>query len=360
MTVKALYYWLNTSIKLWLCLLLLSGCQPQDETDSAIDWRAAMDFPASFSGTLPCADCPGVNYQLNLFADQSFFLQTDYIDREQQRLYQLGRWQLHDQDTLVLLSDLQNYRFAINDIQQLTLLNQQGQIIDSEHNYQLHRDANFKAIYPALKMQGLYQTNENGSFFSECLTGQRWPVLPEADYSVLEKRYVEMRQAPQQSLLISAKARLLPSDDKALENPPVGILKMTAFTGIWPGETCGRPGYKENLLDTYWKLTRLQNQPVIVSDNQHEPSLTLASGHDPQISGSDGCNRIIGSYQLKANKLKFSKIASTMMACPSDTPIAQRYHGVLEQVQFWKIHGQYLELSDKDGKLLARFQAVHL
>ncbi|MEX0614537.1 MAG: META domain-containing protein, partial [Methylophaga sp.] len=357
LTVKAVRYWLKTSIKLWLCLLMVAGCQQQDETESALDWRAAMDFPVSFSGTLPCADCPGVDYQLNLFADQSFFLQTDYLDREQQRFYQLGRWQLHDQDTLVLLSDLQNYRFAINDAQHLTLLNQQGQIIDSEHNYQLQSNANFKAIYPTLKMRGLYQTDENGSFFSECLTGQRWSVAPEADYSALEKRYADMRQAPQQSLLVSAQAKVLPSDNNSSESRPAGILQITTFTGIWPGETCGRPGYKENLLDTYWKLTRLQNQPVIVSDNQREPSLTLSSGNDPQISGSDGCNRIIGSYQLKANKLKFSKIASTMMACPDDTNIAQRYHGVLEQVQFWKIHGQYLELSDKDGKLLARFQA---
>ncbi len=342
-----------------LCLLAFSGCQSEENTAS-FDWRAAIDFPASFSGTLPCTDCPGVDYQLNLFADQSFFMQTDYLDREQQRFYQLGRWQLHDQNTLVLLSDLQNYRFAINDVLHLTLLNQQGQIIDSEHNYRLNSEANFKAVYPALTMSGLYQTDENGSFFSECLTGQRWPVLPDADYSVLEKRYAEMRQTPQQSLLISANARLLPSDDKSLDNPPAGILKIITFTGIWPGETCGRPGYKENLIDTYWKLTRLQNQPVIVSDNQREPSLTLTSGNDPQIAGSDGCNRIIGSYQLKANKLKFSKIASTMMACSDDTNIAQRYHGVLEQVQFWKIYGQYLELSDKDGKLLARFQAVHL
>ncbi len=95
----------------------------------------------------------------------------------------------------------------------------------------------------------------------------------------------------------------------------------------------------------------MQNQPVIVVDGQREPSLTLASGNDPSVSGS---------FQLKANKLKFSKMASTMMACPAGMETAQRYHATLEQVQFWRIQGQYLELSDKDGNLLARFQAVHL
>ena len=350
---------LKLSVGLFAGVLILAACQ-SDDTDSSFDWRAVVDFPVSFSGTLPCADCPGIDYQLNLFADQSFFLQTDYQDRDPGRFFQLGRWQLHAQNTLVLLSDQQNYRFAINDKDQLTLLNQQGQIIDSEHNYQLHNDGRFKAIYPQLAMRGLYHHSGDGSFFSECLTGQRWQVVDGADHQILQKRYAEMQQKPDQALLISANAELLPDDQQKSTADISGKLLINTFTGIWPGETCGRPGYKENLLDTYWKLTRLQNQPVIAFDGQREPSLTLASGNDPSVSGSDGCNRMIGSFQLKANKLKFSKMASTMMACPAGMETAQRFHATLEQVQFWRIHGQYLEFSDKDGQVLARFQAVHL
>ena len=130
---------LTLFVGLFAGVLILAACQP-DDIDSAFDWRAVVDFPVSFSGTLPCVDCPGIDYRLNLFADQSFFLQTDYQDHDPGRFFQLGRWQLHAQNTLVLLSDQQNYRFAINDKDQLTLLNQQGQIIDSEHNYQLHND----------------------------------------------------------------------------------------------------------------------------------------------------------------------------------------------------------------------------
>lgn len=349
-----MFIWLKMPVSWMLCLVFIAGCQPQDEAESSLDWRAAMDFPASFTGTLPCADCPGIDYRLNVFADQSFFLQTDYRDRQPGRFYQLGRWQLHEQDTLVLLSEQQNYRFAINDADRLTLLNQQGQIIDSDHNYQLQKNSRFKAIYPQLAMRGLYRSNADGSFFNECLTGQRWPVTTDADYPNLEKRYSEMQQQADEALLITANAALL------ADNHHGSKLQINTFTGVWPGETCGRPGYKENLLDTYWKLTRLQNQPVLVSDGQREPSLTLSSGNDPRVSGSDGCNRIIGSFQLKANKLKFSKMASTMMACDGGMDTAQRYHGMLEQVRFWRIQGQYLELFDKDSKLLARFQAVHL
>lgn len=346
--------WLKTPVLL-AGLLLIAACQPEEAQDSQLDWRASVDLPASFAGTLPCADCPGIDYRLNLFADQSFFLQTDYLDREPGLFYQLGRWQLHTENTLVLLSDQQNYRFAIDDADSLTLLNQQGQAIDSEYNHQLNRDGRFRPVYPQLTMRGLYRSDENGSFFDECLSGQRWPVAASAEHELLQNRYLELTPTAGEALLITTEATLFADSDTE-----TAALKIDHFTGIWPAETCDRNGLKENLLDTYWKLIRLQNQPVIVSDDQREPSLTLASGDEPRVSGSDGCNRLIGSFQLKANRLKFSKMASTMMACPGNMETAQRYHATLEQVQFWRIQGQYLDLSDRDGQLLARFQAVHL
>src|SRR5262245_8168039 len=38
-------------------------------------------LPASFIGDLPCADCPGIRYHVNLFSDRVYFLRTTYIGR---------------------------------------------------------------------------------------------------------------------------------------------------------------------------------------------------------------------------------------------------------------------------------------
>ena len=38
-------------------------------------------FPATFEGELPCADCPGIFYHLDLFEDGVFFLRTTYLGR---------------------------------------------------------------------------------------------------------------------------------------------------------------------------------------------------------------------------------------------------------------------------------------
>ncbi|MCX4190186.1 META domain-containing protein [Methylophaga sp. OBS3] len=343
-------FWLKLTALVFVGWMLTS-CQSDDGDDDILDWRASVSFPASYSGTLPCADCPGIDYRLNLFADHSFFLQTEYQERSVTPSFTLGHWQLHNQNTLVLLSDVQNYRFAINDQRHLTLLNQQGQLINSELNYQLNQDKTYRAIYPALPMRGLYREDAEGGYFNECLTGQSWAIADIADYEALKTRYNELNQDNDTALLVTLNGALLASSGK---------LKVSSFTGIWPGETCGQPGYSESLLDTYWKLTRLHNQPVIITDGQREPSLIMASGDDPKVTGYDGCNRLMGSFYLKANTLKFRKMASTMMACENSMETAQRFHEALEVVHMWHIKGQNLELSDKDGNTLARFQAVHL
>jgi copper homeostasis protein (lipoprotein) len=38
-------------------------------------------LPASFEGTLPCADCPGIVMHLELLPDHSFVLRSTYQDR---------------------------------------------------------------------------------------------------------------------------------------------------------------------------------------------------------------------------------------------------------------------------------------
>ncbi|NLC35131.1 MAG: META domain-containing protein, partial [Alcaligenaceae bacterium] len=36
-------------------------------------------------------------------------------------------------------------------------------------------------------------------------------------------------------------------------------------------------------------------------------------------AGSDGCNRLIGSYEISGEGIRFSQLGSTRMACQPDT-----------------------------------------
>src|SRR5690606_26422252 len=41
----------------------------------------SLDWHGTYSGTLPCADCPGIRYILTLNADNSYELKTQYLER---------------------------------------------------------------------------------------------------------------------------------------------------------------------------------------------------------------------------------------------------------------------------------------
>ena len=136
-------------------------------------------------------------------------------------------------------------------------------------------------------------------------------------------------------------------------------LVVERFTGIWPGETCGARFATEPLENTYWKLTRLGNAVVTVASQQQEPHLIL-NPESRRVSGSGGCNRLVGSYELQGDKLTFGQMAGTRMACLEGSDIEQALLEALRHVRTWKITGQHLELFDAAGTMVARFEARHM
>jgi len=121
----------------------------------------------------------------------------------------------------------------------------------------------------------------------------------------------------------------------------------------------GAPLATADLPDTYWKLTHLGDAAVNLSSEHREPHLVLRS-EDHRVGGHGGCNRITGSYVLDRNRVNFSDMASTMMACAEGMDIERSFLETLERVKTWKITGEQLELFDADDRPLARFEARYL
>jgi len=49
-------------------------------------------------------------------------------------------------------------------------------------------------------------------------------------------------------------------------------------------------------------------------ENSREPSLELHE--DGRLTGTDGCNRLMGRWVLEDGTVRFQEVAMTMMACP--------------------------------------------
>ena len=101
-----------------------------------------------------------------------------------------------------------------------------------------------------------------------------------------------------------------------------------------------------------------RDSPVQASEPQREPHFTLAQGKEKgsgTVSGSGGCNRFNGGFTLDGDQLRFSKMASTMMACADGMEQEGRFLKDLARIARYRIAGDQLELLDDSGATLMLF-----
>ncbi|HST09012.1 MAG TPA: META domain-containing protein [Terriglobales bacterium] len=122
-----------------------------------------------------------------------------------------------------------------------------------------------------------------------------------------------------------------------------------AAGAVIKGTAADRPVRLEN---NDWKLTELGG--TAVAPGAHQPHFILSS-KTHHLSGAGGCNRVMGSYEMKDEQLTFSQMVSTMMACPQGMDTEKTFLDALRKAQRWKIEGQNLALMDGDGQVVARF-----
>lgn len=106
-------------------------------------------LPASFAGEIPCADCPGIIYRLNLFPNHTFRSSMTYEERNA-TFYDSGTWALPShQRTLELKGKgAQVSLLRVVDPRTLRMLDAEGHEITSGLNYTLERTAHFERIEP--------------------------------------------------------------------------------------------------------------------------------------------------------------------------------------------------------------------
>lgn len=88
----------------------------------------------------------------------------------------------------------------------------------------------------------------------------------------------------------------------------------------------------QELFDTFWVLETLNEEHITHPADPREIGLTLSS-EENRVSGFGGCNTFMGSFSLKdSDKIEFSKIASTKMACLQTTFDENRLFRALESI----------------------------
>jgi heat shock protein HslJ len=111
------------------------------------------------------------------------------------------------------------------------------------------------------------------------------------------------------------------------------------------------------LLGTYWKVVEINGQAVTNPPANQKEAHIILNKEGNRLQGSGGCNSLMGSFEvMEGNRIKFTGVASTMMACP-DMAIESELGKAIEMADNYAINGKYLMLHKAKMAPLVKFEA---
>ncbi|MCZ4318166.1 META domain-containing protein [Aequorivita viscosa] len=116
----------------------------------------------------------------------------------------------------------------------------------------------------------------------------------------------------------------------------------------------------EPITEKYWKLKTLEGQDVKMAKNQEREMYFMLKTDDNKVVGFAGCNTFSGSYTLeKGNRIRFSKMATTLMACPDININEAEFLKIFELADNYTINDDTLTLNVGRRAPLAVFEAIY-
>lgn len=107
-----------------------------------------------------------------------------------------------------------------------------------------------------------------------------------------------------------------------------------------------------------WKLKTLEGKEMSDLNLQKDVYFMLNSKEN-RVSGFAGCNSMMGGYTLhEGNRIRFTQMGSTMMACPDVTFSESDFLKVFELADNYTINNNELSLNVGRRAPLAVFEAV--
>lgn len=326
-----------------------------------------LQLPASFTGTLPCASCEGIRYQLNLWPDQGYTLRREWLGTDATANDaiedDIGYWYADPMRDAIVLGGLTDTatQWQVKAPNRLRQLDINGDIIESSLPYELISEGTLtETDVKDVFLGGMMTYYADAAVFEECRTGRQYPIAMEADYAAMERAYLRDQPAAGEPLYVNVEGSLLMRP--AMEGPEQRSLVVDRFVRTRAGITCERQRADAELTNTYWRIDSLAGQEVsTLPTGRREPHVILRSGDEPRYSATVGCNGMMGDYTQNGESLSFGSGASTMMACPPPLDVLERNLGqALAATQKYRINGETMVLYNEANDIIAVMTAVYL
>ncbi|MBJ6118562.1 copper resistance protein NlpE N-terminal domain-containing protein [Pontibacter sp. BT310] len=146
--------------RFWVFLVLVtivSGCTTSELSTEPVDVAVGESrLPCSvigvWRGVIPCADCPGINYNLSLNEDNTFEEMMTYQERDVEPFSRTGTWNITDGTLTLVAQDTTRTQFDLSIGGELHMLDQSGKRITTNlaDKYRLRKDDNLSQASPEL------------------------------------------------------------------------------------------------------------------------------------------------------------------------------------------------------------------
>jgi len=339
-------------------------------------------------GMLPCADCEGIDYQLNLKNDYTFKQKSVYKGKSENIFINEGTWGFVS-DSVIAVSGNEDYKMFIILGNDLVMLDKDGNRIESnfEERYHLSKDdgsvketKEVKPVPPVVEMNLSYYQEKflNGIDFFARGNEPNWTLEIDFEKSMafatmydikLNTPAVEGIKAQDADVtLYSAKTdsgELIVTiiKDKCQDNMsgeyfPYKVrveAKTSNDSSYKTFEGCGKFLYDIRLHDI-WVMKEmtgfdLKKEKLMKGMPQFEFNLT-----DMRFAGHAGCNSISGPIDVVGNKITFGNLMGTLMACPNMKVEKAVVNALNQKTVTYSI--DKLKLTPVSGKTKMVFQKV--
>jgi len=135
-----------------------------------------------------------------------------------------------------------------------------------------------------------------------------------------------------------------------------GVIAMLLFVGC--ARQAGSPESVAKLMNTVWRAVEVDGHRVEFLPGQRL-DVSLVMHRSGRIRGATGCNNLSGGFSQQDDRLSFSSLSITRMACTKKLMVRERaFLQALRRTASWSVSGRSLTLYDSMGERIARFIVV--
>lgn len=350
------------------CILLLcfaTACSSQqvvssEEGEGISNARVAQVAVGTWIGTIPCADCPGIDYRLELNPDSTYRERLVYQGRSATPFVQVGAWGVSDGRVKLNKQGTGYNQFAI-DGDMLVMLDREGNWIVSEQAeaYRLRRQRTEEAEDSPRLWREKY---ERGVDFAAIGNEPFWSLeidlekmiefraLDEEDGSMFTPVPVGEKPASGDGVVYRVQTVSGELEIQLIKETCVNTMSgrelpytVTVMRNGMAYKGCGMY-LRDSRLEGTWNLRQLQGRTLNPKDFRQEPPILTFSLSENQVSGNTGCNQLSGNIEPIGDRINFGPIATTKTACPNREVENQFLKLLNEEDLRYRVDGERLEL----------------